>query len=106
MGRATMPGSAGLQLVDGVTLLRPEEQVLAAMQDGWRAQQLARNLAFATIDSRIAAVRAFTLHADAFPWVWRAQMLDEWLGDLRAVRGLARSTISNYSTSVSLFCDY
>jgi integrase/recombinase XerC len=44
MGRAIAPGAAVLQLVDGVALLRPEEQVFAAMLDGWRAQQLARNL--------------------------------------------------------------
>jgi hypothetical protein len=43
-GRA--PGSAGLQLAAGAPLLRPGEQVLAAMLDGWRDQQLARNLAF------------------------------------------------------------
>ena len=40
------PGSARLQLAGGAPLLRPEEQVLAAMLDGWRVQQLARNLAF------------------------------------------------------------
>ena len=82
------PGSAGLQLAGGAPLLRPEEQVLAAMLDGWRVQQLARNLAFSTVDKRLAAIGAFTRHADAFPWAWGAQMLDEWLGDLRAVRGL------------------
>jgi integrase/recombinase XerC len=106
VGVAIAPGAASLQLIDGVALLRPDEQVFAAMLDGWRAQQLARNLAFGTIDSRISVVRAFAVHADAFPWLWRAQMLDEWLGDLRAVRGLARSTIRSYATSVGLFCDY
>lgn len=29
------PGSARLQLVDGVALLRPDEQVFAAMLHGW-----------------------------------------------------------------------
>jgi site-specific recombinase XerD len=106
MSRGSAPGAASLQLVDGVALLRPDEQVFAAMLAGWRAQQLARNLAFATIDGRVAAVRAFAVHADAFPWVWRAQLLDDWLGDLRALRGLARSTIRNYSRSVGLFCDF
>lgn len=67
------------------------------MLDGWRDRQLARNLAPATITSLLAVIRAFTGHADAFPWAWRPQMLDEWLGDLRAVRGLRRSTIRGYS---------
>jgi integrase/recombinase XerC len=100
------PGSARLQLAGGAPLLRPEEQVAAAMLEGWRVQQLARNLAFATIEKRLAAIGAFSRHADAFPWAWSAQMLDEWLGDLRAVGGLRRSTIRNYALAVSAFCRY
>jgi site-specific recombinase XerD len=99
-------GASELHLVDGVALMRPAEQVFAAMLDGWRSQQLARNLAFATVDKRLTAVRALALHADEYPWVWRAQMLDEWLGDLRGVRGLRQSTVRNYATSVAVFCDY
>ena len=81
--RAEVPGAAVVHLVDGVALLRPEEQVFAAMLDGWRAQQLARNLAFGTIEKRLAVVRAFAAQADALPWAWRPQLLDEWLRDLR-----------------------
>jgi site-specific recombinase XerD len=86
--------------------MRPAEQVFSAMLDGWRSQQLARNLAVATVGKRLAAVRAFALHAEEFPWAWRAQMLDEWLGDLRGVRRLRQSTVRNYATSVAVFCDY
>lgn len=89
-GRA--PGAAALHLVPGVPLLRADEQVFAAMLDGWADQQLARNLAVPTIAKRAAAVKAFAAHANAQPWEWTAQMLDEWLGDLRGVRGLRRST--------------
>jgi integrase/recombinase XerC len=32
----TAPGLAALHLVDGLSLLRPEEQVFTAMLDGWR----------------------------------------------------------------------
>ncbi len=32
-------GAAGLHLVEGLPLLRPEEQVFSAMLDGWRNQQ-------------------------------------------------------------------
>ena len=45
-----VPGAARLHLADGIPLLRPEEQVFTAMLEGWRHQQLARNLALATID--------------------------------------------------------
>jgi integrase/recombinase XerC len=67
-----------------VPLLHPGEQVFAAMLDGWRAQQLARNLAFSTVGRREAMVRAFAVHADALPWRWEPRMVDEWLGDMRA----------------------
>jgi hypothetical protein len=43
------PGSSALHLADGIPLLRPEEQVFDGMLEGWRAQQLARNLSFGTM---------------------------------------------------------
>lgn len=45
-----VPGVARLHLADEVALLPPEEQVFSAMLEGWRNQQLARNLALSTID--------------------------------------------------------
>ena len=78
-----------MHLAAGVPLLHPDEQVFAAMLEGWRAQQLARNLAPATAGRREAMVRAFAAHADAMPWRWGPQMLDEWLGELRGVKGCA-----------------
>jgi integrase/recombinase XerC len=106
MGRDGTPGSAGLHLAAGVPLLHPGEQVFAAMLEGWRAQQLARNLALATAVRREAMVRAFAAHADAMPWAWGPQMMDEWLGELRGVTGLRRSTVRSYASSVSAFCRY
>jgi integrase/recombinase XerC len=101
-----MPGSAALHLVDGVSLLRPEEQVFSAMLNGWRNQQLARNLAFSTISGREKVVDAFARSADAWPWHWSAQLVDEWLGDLRSVRNLKRSTLRTYQEAVRSFCAY
>lgn len=99
-------GAAGLHLVEGLPLLRPEEQVFSAMLDGWRNQQLARNLAFSTINGRERVVQVFARHAGAFPWHWSAQLVDEWFGDLRAVRHLKRSTLRNYQEAVHSFCAY
>ena len=56
MGRDGTPGSAGLHLAAGVPLMHPDEQVFTAMLEGWRAQQLARNLALATAGRREAMV--------------------------------------------------
>lgn len=61
------PGSAGLHLAAGVPLPRPAEQTFEAMLGGWRNQQLARRLAFSTVEGRERAVRAFATHAGAFP---------------------------------------
>jgi site-specific recombinase XerD len=99
-------GAARLELVAGVALLRPDEQVFDAMLAGWASQQLARNLGFATIENRQRAVRAFAVHAGCPPWQWSAQLVDEWCTDLRAVRHLARSTVRNYTEAVRLLCGY
>ncbi len=48
--RRSGQGAAQLHLAAGVRLLHPQEQVLEAMLDGWRNQQLARNLGFGTIE--------------------------------------------------------
>jgi integrase/recombinase XerC len=105
-GGRPAPGAAGLHMVAGLPLLRPEEQVFAAMLDGWGSQQLARNLAAGTVEGRRRTVRAFADHAEAFPWIWTAQMVDDWCADLRGVRHLRRSTLRNYQAAVRRFCDY
>jgi integrase/recombinase XerC len=100
------PGSVGLVLVGGVALLRPEEQVFVAMLDGWGHQQLARNLALSTVESRAAGVGRFARHAACYPWQWTATLFDEWCTDLRSVHHLRRSTLRSYQASVRLFCGY
>lgn len=99
-------GSASLQLVDGVSLLRPEEQMFTAMLDGWRSQQLAQNLALSTIEGRRGRVRAFVEYVNAFPWQWTAAMVDEWFADLRSVHHVKRSSVRTYQQAVKLFCHY
>lgn len=106
VGNGFERGAVGLHLLGNLPLLRPEEQVFTAMLDGWRNQQLARNLAFSTIEGRENAVRSFIHHADAFPWTWTPQMVDEWMGDLRSVRNLRRSTLRNYQGTIRSFCAF
>lgn len=62
----SVPGAAGLHLVDGVPLLRPEEQVFAAMLNGFANQQLARNLARTTVEGRETTVKAFAAYVNAY----------------------------------------
>ena len=101
-----VPAAVGLRVVGGLPLLRPAEQVFAAMLEGWRNQQLARNLAFTTAEGRERTVKAFAGHVNAFPWQWTSQMVDEWLGDLRSVRHLKRSTLRGYQEALHSFCHY
>jgi hypothetical protein len=43
------PDAAGLHLAAGVGLLRPEEQALTAMLDGWACQHMAWQLSPGTV---------------------------------------------------------
>jgi hypothetical protein len=56
-----------------------------------------------TVEGRQAIVRAFATAANAFPWQWAPQMLDEWLGDLRSIRHVKRTTIRSYQDAVRSF---
>ncbi|WP_405592285.1 site-specific integrase [Streptomyces sp. NBC_01190] len=99
-------GAAGLHLVQDVPLLHPEEQVFQAMLDGWRNQQLARNLSFGTVESRERLVRRFRHFADAGPWAWAAADADEFFTDARAVKNVSHSTLLGYQTTLRQFCSY
>jgi integrase/recombinase XerC len=101
-----LAGAASLFLVDGVPLLHPEEQVFEAMLQGWANQQMARNLAYSTVQNRERQVRAFALHAEAFPWQWTSHLADEWFADLRAIRHVSRSTVRGYQVAIRGFCAY
>ena len=57
-GAGAAPGAARLHLAEGVPLLRPGSRCSPRCSTGWRAQQLARNLAFATIEGTRAGVGA------------------------------------------------
>ncbi|MGC9382073.1 hypothetical protein [Streptomyces sp. MH13] len=102
----SVPGAARLHLVDGVALLRPEEQVFTAMLTGFANQQLARNLARTTVEGQENTVKAFAAYVNTYSWHWTPAMVDEWLGDLRSLRELKRSTIRSYSEAVRAFCHF
>jgi integrase/recombinase XerC len=98
--------AAAATFASGVALLHPQDQVFTAMLAGWRNQQLARRLAFSTVEARERMVRAFAAHSQSYPWGWSAQLVDEWMTDLRAVRGVRASTLRGYQIALRLFCSY
>jgi integrase/recombinase XerC len=106
VGDGSEGASAAAAFASGVALLHPQDQVFTAMLTGWRNQQLARRLAFSTVQARERMVRAFAAHSQSYPWGWSAQMVDEWMTDLRAVRGVRASTLRGYQIALRLFCSY
>ncbi len=98
-------GAAHLSLVDGVVELDPESAVFEAMLDGWRAQQLARSLSFATIDAGARVVRRFQESASSFPWAWTPAGFETWSAELR-MEHRAPSTLRSYQLSLRGFLAY
>ncbi len=90
----------------GVRYLQAADQVLEEMLSGWRRQQLARNLALATIESREKLVRRFLGFTNEMPWRPAVQHVDEFFGDLRAEHSLRQSTVREYQNALRLFCAY
>lgn len=97
---------ARLRLLGDETVGQAEAEVFEAMLDGWRAQQLSRNLSFATIDTGARVVRRFQDHAGSFPWGWTAAEMERWAGQLRVTHGRARSTVRSYELAVRSFLAY
>lgn len=95
-----------VRLVGSVPLLHPEQQTVEEMLDGWRNQQLSRNLQFGTIDQRIRYVRRFIEHANEFPWNWTPAMVEEYFADLRSVRRLSLATVRGQQSALRHFTSY
>jgi site-specific recombinase XerD len=107
VGAGEPAGSARLELVSGVALLREEDAVLEAMLAGWARQQVGgRGLSARTVGQRRGVVRQFLGHAGEYPWNWTAAHLDEWSADLVSVAGRAKSTVRNYHDAVRSFESY
>ena len=99
-------GVGRVSLVQSLPVLRPDEQVLQMMLDGWRNQQLSRNLQFATIEQRLRCVQRFIDHVNEDPWHWTPAMVEEFSADLRAVRHVAHSTLRGYHGALRAFTSY
>ena len=96
-------GSGRVHLVQSMPVLRPDEQILQMMLDGWRNQQLSRNLQFATIEQRLRCVQRFMAHVNEDPWNWTPTMVEEFSADLRTVKHVAHSTLRGYHSALRAF---
>ncbi|HAM00763.1 MAG TPA: integrase [Acidimicrobiaceae bacterium] len=84
----------------------PEAALFEEMVDGWRAQRLARNLSFATVDSGARVVRRFQKATGTYPWCWSPSDLEHFMAVLRSDEGLAHSTVRNYGLLIGGFLSY
>ena len=100
------PRSLRLSVVGTKEEHRAEDETFELMLDGWRAQQLSRNLSFATIDAGARVVRRFQEHAGRYPWEWSPGDLQSWVAHLRTGDGRARSTVRNHELGVGSFLAY
>lgn len=101
------PASVVTLRPDGVSLLRPAEQVFDEMLAGWAVQQSSRLLASGTIQARTAQVRRFTDFSGTHPWGWTVSDVEDWTTELLSgARPLAHSSIRGYQNAVELFCTY
>ncbi len=101
-----LDGSGRVHLVQSMPVLRPDEQVLQMMLDGWRNQQLSRSLQFATIDQRLRCVQRFLDHVNEDPWHWTSAMVEEFSADLRTVKHVSHSTLRGYHSALRAFTSY
>lgn len=106
MVERVLAGSAALQLVDGVSLLHPQDQVFVAMLDGWGLQQQSRFLAASTISGRRQLLGRFHRWTNEYPWQWGPQDLEEWTAVAISERKATFSTVRNVHVTMSLFFDY
>ncbi|WP_416959755.1 hypothetical protein [Streptomyces sp. Agncl-13] len=72
-------GSARLVLLNGVTLLHPEDAVFGAMLEGWARQRRGgRRMQPKTISDRLSVVRRLNAFAEEYPWHWSAVACTTW----------------------------
>lgn len=92
------------RLFCGVRPLRLEGPLFEAMLEGWERQQRSRMLRPNTISSGVALVRRVREHAEAWPWEWRAEDLEDFFSDLASAPLHRRpATLRNYQCQLRGF---
>lgn len=94
-----------LRLVQANQQQRRQNEMFNEMLRGYAAMLLAAGRDRDSVGKLLQMLRGFVVWADAWPWEWTAQDVDEWSADLRD-RGLALSTLRNRQGVVRRFCGY
>lgn len=94
-----------LRLVQANQQQGRQNEMFNEMLRGYAAMLLAAGRDRGSVGKLLQMLRGFVVWADAWPWEWTAQDVDEWSADLRD-RGLALSTLRNRQGVVRRFCEY
>jgi integrase/recombinase XerD len=95
--------SGRVYVVGSVPVLHPEAQTVSEMLEGWRNQQLCRNLDADTVAGRARLVERFIEATNEFPWTWTPSMVEEFFSDLRSVKRRKQSTVRGYQNALRMF---
>jgi integrase/recombinase XerC len=82
-----------------------QNEMFNEMLRGYATMLLAAGRDRGSVGKLLQMLRGFVVWADAWPWEWTAQDVDEWSADMRE-RGLALSTLRNWQGVVRRFCEY
>ncbi|HEY5224012.1 MAG TPA: site-specific integrase [Microbacteriaceae bacterium] len=82
------------------------DRFLSEVLDGWANMMRAKGLKAAYIATSRAVVMQLADFSGRFPWEWLPGETDEWFTHLRAVKGLAHSTVRKYQGAIEGFCEY
>ena len=94
-----------LRLIQGSEPDTPATTMLDEMLRGYGRMLLAAGREKDSIGKAILDIRNLVVWADAWPWEWTAQDIDDWSADMRE-RELAKSTIRHRQGTVKRFCEY
>jgi integrase/recombinase XerC len=98
-------GDRHLRLVQANQQQGRQNEMFNEMLRGYATMLLAAGRDRGSVGKLLQMLRGFVVWADAWPWEWTAQDVDEWSADMRD-RGLALSTLRNRQGVVRRFCEY
>lgn len=94
-----------LRLVQANQRQGRQNEMFNEMLRGYATMLLAAGRDRGSVGKLLQMLRGFVVWADAWPWEWTAQDVDEWSADMRD-RELALSTLRNRQGVVRRFCEY
>jgi hypothetical protein len=98
-------GDQRLRLVQANQQQGRQNEMFNEMLRGYATMLLAAGRDRGSVGKLLQMLRGFVVWADAWPWEWTAQDVDEWSTDMRD-RGLALSTLRSRQGVVRRFCEY